>query len=478
MNVKTKASLIVWWIILFFLWWAVFVVSLIKDDGQSSITDITGGISKYNKQNTNWTWSSQDTKENNQEDKEKTTNKEDEKTTNWTWDNQEDTKLNNIKKKEHSLKILSYKKVVDDKTRKLFNFKYKKESLGILYYKNYDNLEEYNKELVYKLATKSDDFDLAIIPSEWFDDISYLLNTSFNLKTPWFDISSIFDYNFNNYLKDNNIKAIPFAIDPIVWYTSKNISTYQTFKNWKDIILKSDRVSEKDGIKTMPVFLGYDNMYLNYLEDNNSLFPIFDYIYNYYIFKNSKQWVKLLKDFWTNIIYKTFDFKLYKKLVVKYRKYKFCENNEKMCFILDNDSTIVYDFLSRSDFYKENALNIYKNFRIRPENIQKTTLALNKNTDEYPARWYIIIINPSIDKENLLIFLQTYIKMWKNDDLPFYKNLISPFVWIWITKENNFLSKYIWRFITWENFWMWFKNNLSTKALNYLKWDINIDLLF
>ncbi len=474
MNIKTKATLIVWWIILFFWWWAVFVMSLIQDNEQSPSTDITGEAPKAEEQNNNWTWSNQDTKDNNQQ--EDTTNEEDIKATNWTWDTQ--TEWDDIEKKEHSLKILSYNKIVDNKTQKLFKFKYKKESWGTLNYENYDNLEEYNKELVYKLATKSDDFDLAIIPWEWFDDIWYLSDVSFKIKAPWFDISSIFDYNFNNYIKDNNIKAIPFGIDPIVWYTNKNINTYQTFETWKDIIVKSDRISEKDGIKNMPIFLGYDNMYLNYLEDNNSLFPVFDYIYKYYIFKDWKQWVELVKDLWTNIIHKTFDFKLYKKLVIKYRKYEFCKNNEKMCFILDNDSTIIYDFLSNWNFYKENDLNIYKNFRIRPENINKTTLALNKNTDEYPAKSYIMIINPNIKQENLLKFLQTYIKMWQNNDLPFYKNIISPFVWNWINEENNFLSKYLWRFIIWEKFWIWLQNNLSKKELNYLRWDINIDLLF
>ena len=383
-----------------------------------------------------------------------------------------------FKKKAHTLKILSYSKILDNKTEKIFAFKYKKISWGTINYENYNNLNTYSKDLIYKLATKSKDFDLAIIPSEWFDDISNLSNVSFKIKAPWFDISSIFDYNFYKYVKDNNIKAIPFAMDPIVWYSAQKVSTYQTFKSWKDIILTSDRISENGEIKKMPIFLGYDNIYLSYLENHKSLFPIFDYIYKYYIHKNAKEWVKLLKDFWTNIINKTFDFNLYKKLVVKYRKYKFCKNNEKMCFILKGDSSIVYDFLSSSDFYKKNALNIYKNFKILPKNIKKTTLALNNSTDEYPVRWYIIIINPNIDQKKLLIFLKTYIKMWKNNALPFYKNLISPFNWIKIRENNNFLSKYIGRFITADNFWIWLKNKLSNKEIEYLKWDINIDLLF
>ena len=465
MSIKTKATLIVWWIILFFWWWAVFVMSLIwnKQVSTDIINSPTKQEKKITKDNPNKTWNT-------------TPNIK----TPWTGNTSNTTWNAGSKqeKKAHTLKILSYSKILDNKTEKIFAFKYKKESWGTINYENYNNLNTYSKDLIYKLATKSKDFDLAIIPSEWFDDISSLSNVSFKIKAPWFDISSIFDYNFYKYVKDNNIKAIPFAIDPIVWYSAQKVSTYQTFKSWKDIILTSDRVSENGKIKKMPIFLGYDYLYLSYLENHKSLFPIFDYIYKYYIHKNAKEWVKLLKDFWTNIINKTFDFNLYKKLVVKYREYKFCKNNEKMCFILKGDSSIVYDFLSSSNFYKENALNIYKSFKIRPQNIKKTTLALNKSSDEYPARWYIIIINPNIDQEKLLIFLKTYIKMWKNDELPFYKNLISPFNWIKIKEDNDFLSKYIWRFITAENFWMWLKDNLSKKELNYLKWNINIDLLF
>jgi len=406
----------------------------------------------------------------------------------WTWNNktwnnktQDNVILtwnNTEEKKEHKLNILTYDKIIDTKTQKIFILKYKKESWWLINFKNYNNLEIYSKELIYKLATKQNDFDLAIIPSEWFDNIENLLKNSFKINTNWFDISSIFDYNFYKYVKDNNIKAIPFAIDPIIGYSTESIDTYQDFNTWKDIILKSDRLSEKEWIKKMPIFLGYDENYISYLKNNNNLFPIFNYIYNYYIHKQSKEWIKLLKDFWTNIIYKTFDLNLYKKFIVKYKKYNFCKNNENLCFILLKDSNIVYDFLSNTNFYEKNKLNIYKAFKIKSTNIVKTTLPLWKSIDEYPARWYIIIINPKINKDNLLIFLKTYIKIWKKDELYFYKNLISPFNWIKINKENDFLSKYIWRFITAENFWVWLENKLSWKQINYLIWNINIDLLF
>jgi hypothetical protein len=104
----------------------------------------------------------------------------------------------------------------DLKSEKIFNLKLKKSKNGNLVFDKYSNLEEYHKELVYKLAMKEDDFDLAIIPSEWFDDITELSNTSFKIPNLNFQISTLFDYNFTKYLQDNKIKAIPFAIDPIL----------------------------------------------------------------------------------------------------------------------------------------------------------------------------------------------------------------------------------------------------------------------
>lgn len=461
MNPKTKVTLIIWWIILFFWWWAIFVMSLLWNNKAS--TDINNSFKKEPISNT----------ASNKNDNTKNSWKDKIKNKSW------EKKIKEIKKTKHKIKILSYNKITSRNAEKIFAFKYKKTSWWSIDFKNYDTLKEYNKDLIYKLATKSTDFDLAIIPSEWFSNISYLSNISYKINTNWFNISSIFDYNFAKYVENNNIKAIPFAIDPIVWYSAEKVRTYQTFKTWKNIITRSeDRISENGKIKKMPILLGYDNLYVSYLKSHKSIIPIFDYIYNYYIHKKSKEWVELLKDFWQKDIVKTFYFKLYIKLLMKYKKYKFCNNYEKMCFILWKDSTIVYDFLSTSRFYRKNALNIYKYFKIKPYNIVKTTLALWKSIDEYPARGYIIIINPNIDQTKIPIFLKTYIKMWKDNELPFFKYLISPFNWAKIWKSNDFLSKYIWRFITAENFWMWLKNKLSTKELNYLEWDININVLF
>jgi len=40
----------------------------------------------------------------------------------------------------------------------------------------------------------------------------------------------------------------------------------------------------------MPLFLGYDSNYLDYLEKNKySLFPVFDFILHYYVFEKSEK---------------------------------------------------------------------------------------------------------------------------------------------------------------------------------------------
>jgi hypothetical protein len=63
---------------------------------------------------------------------------------------------------------------------------------------------------------KDNSFDFAIIPSEWFKDIEQLNSITYSLENLNFSINSLFDYNFEKYLKNNKIKAIPFALDPII----------------------------------------------------------------------------------------------------------------------------------------------------------------------------------------------------------------------------------------------------------------------
>lgn len=477
MTVKTKVTLIVWWLVAFIWWWVFFVMSMMSKTDPS--TDII---------NSNFSTKQDESEDssNQEKSKEKTKGKKQEskQTATATWELNNENK-NEKEKTPYSLSILTFKWISDPKAEKVFNFKLKKESWGSVSFKSYANLKEYSKDIVYKLATKTDEFDLAIIPSHWYIDISKAVENfdkfHFQIKTPWFNIASIFDYNFEFFTKNNNIRAIPFAIDPIVWYANNkdnDILNEQTFKTWEDLIIKSpNRLTVEWKIWTMPVFLGYDEDYLKFIEKNDSLFPIFDNLLRYYVLKKSEKWVKSLKSFGGNMINKTFSLSLFKKALVKYRAYDFCKANISMCFILWWDSKIVYDFSSKWNFYRENAVDIFRKFKVRPSQIKLTSPALSSSSDEYPARWRVMIINPKIDQKKFVRFLQSYIKMWKSNELPFYKNLVSPFVWNKVNSKHKFFSKYLWRFILLEKFWVNLQNKLNKKELNYLKWKININIL-
>ena len=122
---------------------------------------------------------------------------------------------------------------------------------------------------------------------------------------------------------------------------------------------------------------------------------------------------------------------------------------------------------------------MYKIFKIRNKNITRTTLPLVNMTDEYPARWWIIIINPNSKKlKYLWKFLKIFIKLWKTNKLPFYENLLSPFVWQKIlNKKLYFLNQDLWKFIFLENFWVKYKDNITPNIINYFKWDLDINKL-
>ena len=401
-----------------------------------------------------------------------------------TWNTQKvsKTKFSISKDKKYSLNLLYPSNLLNNKEEKIFNLRLKKISNGTINYEWYNNLKEYYKDLVVKLTTNDSSFDLAIVPSEWFADISKLSDVSFQVPNLSFQLDSLFDINFSKYLKNNNIKAIPFAIDPIIWYWYwTTINKIQSFDSWKNIVLNNpDRLQTNGKIQNMPVFLWYDKFYLKLLKKTHKpLFPIFNDIVKYYIFKQWKIWLKTIKSFWEWQVYKSFDSILYKRLSIKYRNIKFCKNNIDFCLLADKKSNLIYNFLDKNSFLKKNGLNIYKKFKIRYTNITKTTLPLAHMTDEYPARWRIIIINPnSPNIKYIWRFLQSFIKLWQKHKLPFYKNLLSPFVWSKIENPQlDFLNQYIWRFLFLENFWVKYKNNLTPNMINYLNWDISIDTL-
>ena len=467
MNWKTKFTLIIWWIISFILWWVFFVINMLNTTPAQ--TDIINKNQKNIEKITD-TWNNQKIKDKNNWKKITT-----------TWNKQ----TIKIKKDEkYKLNLLTPNNLNSNIDWKKFSFRVKKLTNWQLNIKTYDNIEKYNKDLIYKLATKSTDFDLAIIPSDWFDSISYLSNSSFHIPNLSFQLSSLFDYNFSKYLKNNDIRAIPFAIDPIIWYWINNwekINVKETFQNWKNIVLLNpNRLQTNLKISNMPLFLWYDNIYLNILKKWwKSIFPIFNYIIYYYFYKKSEEWLKLIKDFWNSTTYKTFNLILYKKLSIKYRKYKFCKNNMDFCLLLGKKSNLVYNFLHKNDFFHKNWLDIFKKFRIRDKQIIRSTLPLSSISAEYPARWRIIIINPnSKNIKYIWKFIQTFIKLGRKNKLWFYKKLISPFVWKTIKEKNiSFLNDYNGRFIFLETLWIDMKNNLSPKLINFLKWDIDINLL-
>jgi len=391
----------------------------------------------------------------------------------------------NIVKKAHTLKILTLKNLNKEKAWESFAKTYKEKANWTIKVKYYNNINDYKKDLITKLALKEQDFDLAIIPSQWFNNISYLSDKSFKVNNISFQISNIFDSNFEKYTKNNSIKAIPFALDPIIGYSinkEKKLDTNQTLQTWKNLILTDTRrYDSKGNLKTMPLFLWYDEDYLDLLSNNQvSLFPVFDYILNYYIFKKYKDAVLLIKDLWTNQTYKTFNLNLYYKYTKRYKKIDFCKWNIKYCLMLHRKSKLVYGFILDTKFLDENKIKIYKKFKVKPKNLRFVSLPLPDETSEYPARAWIVIINPNSKNINFLwTFIENYIKLWNNWKLPFYKYMISPF--LSHNKITNlkldFMNKYIWRFITFDKMSMWAKSTLSKKVINYLKWDININIL-
>ncbi len=374
--------------------------------------------------------------------------------------------------------ILAPKNLVSNIAWRFFQINFKKNSWWIVKFKFYDNPIEYDKDLTYKLATKDDSFDFAIVPAYWFNHLNKVTNISFKIPNLNFSLGSLFDYNFSSFLENNTIKAIPFAIDPIVGYAygSTKLNPIQDFESWKNLIINNpNRLTPNWKIKVMPIFLGYDNNYLNYIQKNKySLFPVFDFILHYYFFKKSEKWAKLIKDFWFSLIYKTFNFRLFQRYAIRYKKYDFCKNNLKYCLLFDKKTNLVYWLASDERYLRKNRLEIFKKFKIRTTQIQKVSVPLANMQAEYPAKWRIIIINPnSKNLKNLWKFIQTYLLLGQNNLLPFYKNMISPFVKTQQTPKNlEFLSSYLGRFLILYNMQLDYPRTLNQKEFNYLKWNI------
>lgn len=475
MSVRVKIGLIMGWVIVFILWWLIFVLNLVWNNNQQ--TDIIKPI---------YTWDKKRIVKKTTKDKNK--NKTTEGKKNLSWNNMEikknsKTKLNNYPNtKWDTFNILIPENLLSNISIKVFKINFKRKSGWDIKFSFYWDEKSYDKDLTYKLAVKDDSFDFAIVPAYRFSHLNNIENISFKVPNLSFQLSTLFDYNFIDFLKNNNIKAIPFAIDPIVWYsyTKTKLDTFQTFSSWKNIIINSsNRFSDNKKLNTMPILLGYDDDYLKYIEKNKySFFPVFDFILHYYFFKNSDQWAEIIKEFWSSssLIYKTFDFKLFQKYAVKYRKYDFCRWYEKFCILLGKKTNLVYWFASDYNFFWKNRLNIFKKFKIRVQKLKIVWLPIANFESEYPARWRIMIINPnSKNLKKLWKFIKTYILLWQNNLLPFYRNMFSPFNVEDKQKKSesiNFLKWFLWKFLILYKMSLNYPDTLSAKEFNYLKWDI------
>jgi hypothetical protein len=229
----------------------------------------------------------------------------------------------------------------------------------------------------------------------------------------------------------------------------------------------------------MPIFLWYDNDYLKYLVDGNETkIPIFDYIFSYYVYVKAKNGIQTIKSFWNeDLSNKTFDNVIYTKHNIVYWKKDFCKKHIWFCILLDQKTSLVYDFASSLEFFTTNNDDIEKKFKIWIDDITKTTLALEHNTDDYPARWWIIIINPNIkDMKNVWNFMEYFIEMWKEHNLPFYSNTISPFVWA-NNKKLDVISPYVGRFVFLDEFVHWHWKYLTETMLDYLTERVDLNAL-
>jgi len=468
MSVKAKITLIIWAIIALIWWWVIFVMSLISPNKQT--TDI---INQAPKQQTTKQKQTNSEKKTTDIKKQNKNNKETPKKTNLT--KNQDKKQNiypNLKWKNFT--ILAPKNTLSPIAWRFFQIRFKKYTKWLIKINFYDNLKNYDKDLTYKLATKDNTFDFALVPAYWFNHLNKITNIEFKISSSSVSLSNIFDYNFNNFINNNTIKAIPFWIDPIVGYaySKQNLDKNQTFDSWKNFIINSpDRLNIEWNLIKMPIFLWYDKNYLNYIKNHDySLFPIFDFILHYYFFKKSQQWAQIIKDFWTNLVYKTFDFGLYQRYSLKYKKYDFCKNHSKFCLLFDKKSNLVYGFSSDYNFLKKQWLNIFRKFRFNINNLQIVSLPLANFQAEYPAQGWILIINPnSKNMKYLGDFIKTYIILGQKNKLPFYKNIISPFVKNQKAPQNmEFLGSFLGRFLILSNMNINYPKTLSDKEYNFL----------
>ena len=406
-----------------------------------------------------------------------------------TWDNQVETEVLKedinitIEKKEHNISVYTYKGLLDTKRFDYISRKYKKSTDGNLDYIYEDNLNEYYKKIKFLLAENDNSFDIAIVPSEWYQWFDGY-NQTYQLKIEWLSLTSIFHYSFQQYLTKNNLKAIPFALDPIVSFiNNKEIEERSISIAWlKEIILTSDRLDNQGNLKKIPVIMGVDKKAAELLRKKDYYFQdiMYEVISIYYrqaLELGDKQIIKTLMDLGEDMIYKSWDSLLFKKLTLRYRD-GFCSKYKSYCLLFDRKTYLVPGFLS--DLYNiENHLDNSKTV-FKRDYLSVVNLPIKKWLD-YPVRGWIIIINPN--GKNIDYVMDYFVKWfvttgqeWKLDRL--YTTLYSPFVSNKLkNKKFPILNSYLNNIVLLENIWINQKRKLDNKLKDALLWDYNLNLL-
>ncbi len=388
-----------------------------------------------------------------------------------------------IEKKKHNISIYTYEWLLDKKRFNYISRKYKLSTDGTIKYLYESDLTQYYKKIKFLLAEKDDSFDIAIIPSEWYQWFEGY-NQTYQLQIKGISLTSIFHYAFQDYLMKNNLKAIPFALDPIVSFINnkeikeKNIN----FQELKNIILTSDRLDKQGNQQKIPILLGVDHKAAELFRKKDYYFTdiMYDIISIYYwqaIKLKDKQPIKILMTLWEDKIYKSWDSILFKKLTLKYRNW-FCAKHKEYCLLFDRKTYLVPGFISdlyNISNYLDNGESVFKK-----DYISVVNFPMNERLD-YPVRWWIMIVNPNGKNKDFVMnyFVKWFVIIWQQWKLgKLYTTLYSPFVSNNLyNKSFPILNNYLNNIVLLEDIWINQKRKLDNKLKDSFLWDYSLDLL-
>lgn len=458
MSSKWKIIIIFWWVISFLSLWVWLVIYFIDAWKPNTASNVAVDILQW------WevtTWDVQVI------DTEIITNKPEIK----------------VEKKEHNISIYTYKGLMESKKFDYLSRKYDRDTGGNISYIYENDLNKYYEKIKFLLSEKDDSFDIAIVPSEWYQWFEGY-NQTYQLQIEGVSLTSIFHYSFQNYLEKNKLKAVPFAIDPIVSFISnREIEEKSITIQWlKDFVLKADRFDSQWTRKKIPTIIGIDNRAAELLRKKDYYFEdiMYEVISIYYrqaLETKDKQMIKTLMSLGEDMVYKSWDSVLFKRLTVKYKD-GFCGKYKSYCLLFDRKTYLVPGFisdLSNIEDYLDNNKTVFKR-----DYISVVNLPVQKNLD-YPVRWWIMIINPNGKNKDFVMdfFVKWFVSTgqeWKLDKL--YTILYSPFVSNKLNNKNfPILNNYLNNILLLEDVWINQKRKLDTKLKDALLWDYGLDLL-